>query len=316
MILYNIILGNQKLTPDIWSHVTDEFGNHFIAKEDIHQRIRIDKKVDDGIYPELGELSPVWASSNVQCYNILPGTRYVTNNRNMNPLILESKEYANEENQIVVYLTVSNNYAIARFNTSHRILQTYHKKDMFQGCAIVLDTKSRAEDNTIITLSVYDKKKDVYSQFKITMDDASGIAVNRKAIANKELLENVKKQTQKFHSRYMGFKIRTKPGDLLTTVYVTSDKFKQDIINATKNIKNAKILTVNPDQIASAKDIGNTAELEKIKVMLKNEFEPDRIKAITQCGVSLPLDMIRELKLLYVFDYDVTKKVLSCRKSN
>jgi hypothetical protein len=234
----------------------------------------------------------------------------------MNPLIHERKEYDNEEHQIVVYLTVSNNYAIARFNTSHRILQTYHKKDMFQGCAIVLDTKSRAEDNTIITLSVYDKKKDVYSQFKITMDDASGIAVNRKAIANKELLENVKKQTQKFHSRYMGFKIRTKPGDLLTTVYVTSDKFKQDIINATKNIKNAKILTVNPDQIASAKDIGNTAELEKIKVMLKNEFEPDRIKAITQCGVSLPLDMIRELKLLYVFDYDVTKKVLSCRKSN
>jgi hypothetical protein len=318
MILYNIVLGNQKLTPNSWSHIIDDFGNHFIAKDDINQRIRIDNKVDDRTYPDLGELKPVWSAANMQCYNILTGTRYVTNNRNMNPLLLTSKEYADGEDQIVIYITVSNNYAIARFNTSHRILQTYHKKDMFQGCAIVLDTKDRAADNRIITISVYDKKNDQYSKFNISFnkDDLNAITVKRKAITDKEFLDKIKAQTRKFKSRYMGFKILTKPEDLLTSVYVVSDKFKQDVINTTKNINKVNIITINPDQIAYAVENELTDELDKITNKLQKEFETNRIKAITQCGVSLPLDMIRKLKLLYVFDYDVTNKVLSCRKSN
>ena len=143
MILYNITLGNLNLTPDSWSHMVDVHGNHFIAKDDIHQRIRIDSKVEPETYPELGNLTPVWAAANMQCYNILPNTRWVNNNRNMNPILLPDRDVDSGKEQIVVYITVSNNYAIARFNTNHRILQTYHKKDMYQGCAVVLNTDDR-----------------------------------------------------------------------------------------------------------------------------------------------------------------------------
>ena len=91
MLLYNITLGNLNLAPDAWSHITDAYGNHFIVKDDIHQRIRIDGKVDPAIYPELGELTPVWTSSNMQCYDILPGTKWINNNRNMNPFLLMNR---------------------------------------------------------------------------------------------------------------------------------------------------------------------------------------------------------------------------------
>ena len=193
MILYNIVLGNLKLTPDSWSHITDSHGNHFIAKDDIHQRIRIDGKVDPSIYPNEGELTPVWSAANMQCYNILPGTRWVNNNRNMNPLLLSNKEIVEGQEQIVVYITVSNNYAIARFNTTHRILQTYHKKDMLQGCAVVLNEQNRSDDNRIISISVYDKKKKEYSQFNIAFmkDDLNKINIERKGISNKNILENI-----------------------------------------------------------------------------------------------------------------------------
>lgn len=312
MILYNITLGNLNLTPDSWSHVVDTHGNHFIAKDDIHQRIRIDSKVDPSSYPELGELKPTWTSSNMQCYELLSGTKWVNNNRNMNPLLLVNKNVEKTGEQIVVYINVSNNYAIGRFNTSHRILQTYHQKDTLQGCAIVLNTEDRKSDNRIISISVYDKKKNQYNQFNISFmkDDINKINIERKAITNSSMLEVLKKQTDKFNNRYMGFKILTKKDELLTVAYITSDKFKNDIINATKNIKNPKIITINPD------NINDQSYIDFITVLLENELVSDRIRSVTQCGVNLPLEVIRKLKILYVFDYNVKDNILSCKKSN
>ena len=118
MFLYNVVLGNQHLTPNPWTHIIDTHGNHFITKDDIHQRIRVDGKVDAKSFPELGELKPEWSTANMQCFNILPGTRWVNNNRNMNPLLIVNKGASKE--QIVVYITVSNNYIITRFNTNHK----------------------------------------------------------------------------------------------------------------------------------------------------------------------------------------------------
>ena len=312
MILYNITLGNLNLTPESWSHITDEHGNHFITKDDIRQRIRIDGKIDPSIYPELGNLTPVWAAANMQCYNILPGTRWVNNNRNMNPLLLMNKETDKTKEQIVIYITVSNNYSIVRFNTSHRILQTYHKKDVLQGCAVVLSTDERDADNRVISISVYDKKKDQYSQFNISFmkEDNTKISIGRKAITNDTVLSALKEQVQKFNNRLMGFKIITKPEELLTLTYITSDKFKPFIEKITKDINNPIIITVNPEQIE------DTKYFNEIIQNLQNEFETGRIRAITQCGVNLPLDTHRKLKLLYVFNYDVKNNILSCRKSN
>ena len=310
MVLYNIVLGNLNLAPNPWMHIMDEHGNHFIAKDDIRQRIRIDENVDQATYPELGELTPVWASSNIQCYNILPGTRWINNNRNMNPLLLPNKEATSA--QVVVYITVSNNYAITRFNTPYRILQTYHQKDTLQGCAVILNTEDITDNNKIISISVYDKKKDQYSWFNISFmkDDMDKIHIGRKAITDKAILETMQKQVKKFDNRYLGFKIITKPEELLTLTYVTSDKFKEEIYEATKNIKNVNIITFNPEHLNDENYVDGFVET------FKSEFENNRIRAITQCGVSLPLDVVRKLKLLYVFNYDVTNKVLSCRKSN
>jgi hypothetical protein len=312
MILYNIVIGNQNVASNPWSHIIDNHGNHFIAKDDIHQRIRIDNRVDETTYPAVGELKPTWSAVNTQRYELLAGTRWANNNRNMNPLLLSSKEFKDGNEQVVVYLTVSNNYIIGQFNTSHKILQTYHKKDVLQGCAIVLSTNDRENDNRIISLSVYDKNKDQYCQFNIIFmkEDINKIKVIRKPVVNTEVLNKMKEQVRKYKNRYMGFKILTKPEELMTSTYVTSDKFKQDVINATKKINKPKIITINPDQLTTEEG------RENIIAMLQDEFNADRVRAITQCGVSLPLDIIRDLKLLYVFNFDLKNNVLSCKKSN
>ena len=315
MILYNIILGNLNLAPDPWKHTIDEHGNHFIAKEDIRQNIRIDGGVDESNYPKAGDLEPTWAAANMQCYHVLPGTKWINNNRNMNPMLLATKEPKEEKEQIVVYITVSNNYSIVRFNTNHRILQTYHKKDIFQGCAVVLNNTERNADNRIIAINAYDRKRDQYNQFNIAFmkDDINKIRIERKSITNTNVLETMKTQIEKFSNRYMGFKILTKPTELLTRYYVTTEKYKNDIIKATANINNVRVITIDNllDQSNDSNEFVN-----KFVSEYQKEFETERIRSITQCGTTIPLEAIKQLKLLYVFNYNMKDNVLSCKKSN
>ena len=311
MILYNVILGNQNLAPDPWTHIEDPHGNHFIAKDDLHQRIRIDAKVDSSIYPPIGELTPEWSSANMKCYKLLPKTRWVNNNRNMNPLLLPQREGEEDKELIILYLTVSNNYAICSFKCNYPILQTYHKKDTLQGCAIVLNNTD-ITDHKIISINAYDRKKDQYIQFGVSFmdDDMTKLTVTKKMIKNQVTINNMNELVHKYKSRYMGFKILTNKDQLLTLTYLTNDKFKPTIESITKDINKPNIIVLNSDKMEDEK------YLTEITEMLLTKFTDGRIRAITQCGINLPLDIVRKLKLLYVFNYDVKNSTLSCRKSN
>jgi hypothetical protein len=81
-------------------------------------------------------------------------------------------------------------------------------------------------------------------------------------------------------------------------------------VTATKNINNPNIIVLDQERLDNNEDLSETIE------SLQNLLEQGRIRAVTQCGVNLPLEVVRKLKLLYVFNYDTKNNVLSCRKSN
>lgn len=312
MLLYNIVLGNHSVVPEKWSHIVDEHGNHFIANDSIRQRMRIDKGVDPELYPEVGELEPVWSSSNMQCYHMLP-VRWVNNNKNMNPLLLMDKNADENNEQIVIYLTVASNYSILFFNTNHRILQTYHKNNVLQGCAIVLNEEERDTQKEFIKLTVYDNKKEQFSSISIkpSENDKRKILTERKAVSDKNSIKSMNDHMKKFKGRFMGFKIISKPKELLTSTYIVDKKFEEIIRKKTENISNITIYPVDAKRMKSDEEY-----ISDLVPILKDDIDTNRIRSITLCGVNLSLNIIRDLKLLYVFNYDVKHDVLSCKKSN
>jgi len=312
MYLYNVILGNQNIAPAKWCHMVDDYGNHFIAKDDISQRLRIDKEVDQNKHPQVGELPVEWASANMCCHHILPGIRWSNNNKNMNPLLLNDRRVAEnpEFEQIVCYLTVSSNYKIVRFATEHRILQTYHRENEYQGCAIVLDTDAKKDSPTIIEVYAYNTKKDEYKKITVAFTENDKINTIIKNVTNKATIADMKEQCSKFKNRYMGFKILTHSGDMITRAWVVSPKYKEMVQNRLKGINSAMIIEVSPDEVGNDPEV-----LERTKQKL-SILRESRIRSLTLCGVQLPLSIIRELRIIYVFNYDVKNDILSCRKSN
>ena len=324
MYLYNVIFGNYNIAPDPWSHIMDEHGNHFITKEDIRQRMRLDKSIQPVDYPHEGELEPIWKSSNIQCYQFLPNVKWVNNNKNMNPLLLANKVEDgstpdSDDEQIVVYVTVQANYHITRFTTKYKILQTYHKKDVLQGCAVVLTVgELKADDrHEIIQFSAYDDKKKDFANFTVEAmsDDLTKINTKRKSVTDPKLKARMQQQIDKYKNSYMGFKIRVHPGDSLTSLYIISDRLDPSVhekIDAiAETINGFFYFQVDMDSYE------NDEEYQKdFFAQLKNEIEKNRIRAVTLVGVRLPLPIIKQMKLLYVFDYRPEQNLIVCKKAN
>lgn len=318
MYLFNTSIGKpQNNNSTSWSHLVDERDNHFISRDDILQRIRIDKTVDIDTFPQAGQLEAEWQDINSSRYNILPKTRWVNNNKNMNPLLLVDSEAGSHGEQVVVYITVSmEKYKLVRYRTNHRILQTFHKKDEYQGAVVVFNTDDLKDSKgAVAQLQLFNKKLKKYEQVNITINTESyELAVNSYVISDKKQIELLKDYEKKLRGRIVGFKIITKPNDLLTSLYITTKELRREVEDLTKDIKNAQIIEIS-DSFADGKS-ASEKDIESAKAYLKQRFAEKRIRALTCYGINLPREIVRELRLLYVFKYNTEVKILSCKKSN
>ena len=311
MILYDVRVGNN-ISDDSWEFITDEFGNNFITKPSIYQRLRIDKTIE-GIEPKVVEAS--WKSNDAARYEFLTDKklRWANNNKNMNPILLVDE---NTSDLSICYVTLSDEYILLRYRTSAEILQTFHKKDEYQGAVVVFNTDDLKDSKgAVAQLQLFNKKLKKYEQVNITINTESyELAVNSYVISDKKQIELLKDYEKKLRGRIVGFKIITKPNDLLTSLYITTKELRREVEDLTKDIKNAQIIEIS-DSFADGKS-ASEKDIESAKAYLKQRFAEKRIRALTCYGINLPREIVRELRLLYVFKYNTEVKILSCKKSN
>ena len=115
MVLYDVRVGNN-IVDDSWEFITDEFGNNFITKPSIYQRLRIDKTIE-GIETKSVEAS--WKSNDAARYEFLTDKklRWANNNKNMNPILLVDE---NASDLSICYVTLSDEYIHIFFSDTER----------------------------------------------------------------------------------------------------------------------------------------------------------------------------------------------------
>ena len=176
-MLLSIILGDQNssVTND-WSLTTDEYGNTFISNESIRQKIRLGKKVEE-------KLETLFSSSNMKGYNITENTFLSNNNKNMNLSLMnfwsnDKEVLENHKDDNVIYITFLNkNYKMISYDTcGFKVIQTYRKKDEYQGLAISF------KDLGVCVFSMYAKDLVMNRFVKITINSNSQIILPRISI--------------------------------------------------------------------------------------------------------------------------------------
>lgn len=295
MTLYDVRVGNN-IVDDSWEFITDEFGNNFITKPSIYQRLRIDKTIE-GIEPKVVEAS--WKSNDAARYEFLTDKklRWANNNKNMNPILLVDE---NSSGLSICYITLSEGYILLRYRTSAEILQTFHKKNASQGCCVVFD-EDKLTKGSILQLQIKDKKTSRYLQVYLNVENGE-IKKVVKPISDKKVLA-----TLRAIKKPNNFKIQVKSG-LMTLAYIVTNKEQyESVIN--EEISNP-IIYEYVDGLTS-KDLEED---------LSSFFGENRIRAVTVMGMDassvLNKDLVRNLRLLYIFEYNDDTKSLICKRSN
>ena len=294
MVLYDVRVGNN-IVDDSWEFITDEFGNNFITKPSIYQRLRIDKTIE-GIEPKVVEAS--WKSNDAARYEFLTDKklRWANNNKNMNPILLVDE---NTSDLSICYVTLSEDYILLRYRTSAEILQTFHKKNASQGCCVVFD-EDKLTKGSILQLQIKEKKTSRYLQVYLNVENGE-IKKVIKPISDKKVLA-----TLRAIKKPNNFKIQVKSG-LMTLAYIVTNKEQyESIIN--EEISNP-IIYEYIDGLTS-KDLEED---------LSSFFGENRIRAVTIMGMDasvLNKDLVRNLRLLYIFEYNDDTNSLICKRSN
>ena len=291
----------------VWSIESDNYGNNYYTKENIRKRIRLAKDLD--FQPNLERANPpeVFHGGIVNEYNTPANSRWVNNNKNMNPMLIAGKD----DEQMIVYLTVmAEDYRVIDYTTRHRVLQTYRKKDEYQGCVIVLNKSDLCKnekdtDNEIFRLVVRNKTTERFEVIRLKFKN------DKIEICDSEDISDYKPArlyaVEKKFTEGVLFRVRVKKNDFLTNTYFVSPDKEEETKELVSGIKNANVVILTDEMLNN---------MEILRAVLRDELEAKNIRAFTTNGVRIPNELVKEFKQLYIFDYDSEKGYLKCVKSN
>jgi hypothetical protein len=324
-MIYHFSIGAYKHYNDAENNATimkDEHDNSFISLNAINQRIRI----TSGCHSLQSVTSDDFLiSSNsfatVNDADILPYMvtkfslgdaldseyRWVNNSKNMNPMFISNrkpKDADTKNEQIIAYITLDPRVKVLSYSTKYSILQTYGKKDYYTGCTIVLnrDDITVGEENVLMTIKFVDTTTHRYKVANISIDEAGKPTMNIEDVVGDEV-SKMRFNDRKYKSS-LRFRYKTKKKQLLTSYYICEKYQEQFVRDLVKDLHNPTVMTVDTPFDESNSNV----------VDLLNTLSENHVKAITTIGVDIPLDVLKKHKIFNVFEYDIEKEILKCKR--
>lgn len=274
-----------------WALITEN-GSSYLEKQDIRQRIRLDKDIDfDRV-----DFGTIWSTSNITSYRLDANLYWMNSRLNFNPVLLEASRLQKTDTNIV-YLTIAKkNNRLNRFEVQKgEILLTYHG-DEYIGCAVVIH-EPLAPNEPIVTLECYNMKKDKAN--KITLfSNPSGAVQYKVTPAQKDRVSDIERQ--KNEEKPLTFKVVPAANHTTLTAYWLVSKSYEDECRAMfKRKRDIRVIGVDDTNLDEVLDT-----------------IPKGVRAITLCGISIPLEKLKKKRLIYVFAYDMATKLIKCLKTN
>lgn len=313
-MLYTAVIGSKNGLEDAWDIVKDQYGNHFFSKDDIRQRIRIDHRVPIEDYPDTS--IPSINGGFYTAYPFPTNVQLNFNQKNMNPILMTKKK-DDEIDPLIIYLVVSSaTYQIVEYAPAQDILQTFHSKGVYQGCAIVpdkdtmspVDGDEEATQTRLISLTVKEVKMKRFLDINFYYQEKKGkgsILIEKISIQDRSRIRRLQQILSKKRTA-VGFRISTDNFKIVST-YLVSPKYHEELKEKLQGDRYATIHVMNQDFLEDS---------ERLSAYLREQILDYRIRAITLCDVELPVEYWKELRLLYVFNYDMEHGKFSCIKTN
>ena len=313
-MLYDVKMGNSEKFNGAWSSTVNHGANYdsvFYSNEAIKQRIKLGNGVSDAI-TQVETAEEETLGIILDTYQIHHKVFFSNNMNNLNVIALnyrnkDRNKYNSFVEDEILYITLDNNrYRMMYYETyNNEIIQTYHNRSEYYGCAIVFKRKSN-EVTPIISITVKDTESNNYLKFAFFVDTEGVFSISTDIITEKiedtnevnteySRLASIEQKRSKYFLFFKAdFNIKQNHWPSNTFVVKTDmvDKFRERI----SKINSAQIITCDTDEF-NGQITGN-------------------VRTVTFVGVSIPKDFFKNNKIFYAFMYDIDKDELKCIRSN
>ena len=315
-MLSNVIFGNQNDVNHKWETITDNYGNAFIVNESISQKIRLGSRVE----PKLEKIAD---SPRAVTYAIPENIFISNNNKNMNVSFMnywtkneEEAEERHDDN--IVYITIMNaDYKLINYDTKYNIVQTYKKKGLYNGLAIVVPEEPENEDEetksrrTVFTMQAKDLKLNKFVTVSVDIEADGTVSTIQYPIEDRKLLNETRSNFKKLGDKTKSFLVSI--DKYPTSTFIVPSSKVEDIKKIGEKIPNLNIIEVEENVFTGKL---SPKEKDKYKKLFTEKLVNNRIRAITTVGLRIPHDFCKEYKILYLFNYDTKTDTIKCIKSN
>lgn len=308
-MLYDVMIGG---AVGEWKQSKDSYGNVAIDNSAISQRIRIAKNLDSEctyIYKSNDRAKSSDDEDFSMCsYSFARNTRVVRNVNNMGMLMIPNRK--DDPNEFI-YLTINNEsgYELIDYGTlGSDIINTYKKKDKYQGCLIQFNPRILKEEfKTVKEIPIF--KADLFTDGVIRIVELIFDAIMNEVHVYVNDSNSLFDTFQRAYSerKFLHFRLSDCEG-FATNVIFTNEKNAKDLQNVIKEVKigTPEICVLTDDQLKTI-DSGKYKEDKDIMAIVDKYIMQKRIKAVTIFNVKLNKDFLKENNILYLFKYDINE---------
>lgn len=239
----------------------------------------------------------------------------ISNGYTLNPIVVEKEKNTNGKILINLSLDISA-YSLLRYTCSYDIRNTYRKFNDYQGCLISVDCPDETNNGPIefLYMLVLDINTNMYKKIILTLEPDGTlykVQMNITTSLTSSEFAICKRVSSKYDNKTLGFKFDIKKPETIPTsvlVYKESDSTKEEITRFISD-KFIKGISIPDDKLE---------DVDFIIDEIYNNLGNTKIKAISEYDLTLPLNVFKRMKILYVFKvtYEDEKINIRCLKSN
>jgi hypothetical protein len=324
MKLISISIGEGLSSANEWIVDKDGHGNDRLINKLSTQRIRVDKYVNISAKNSFTKRKSHKGTSSI--YDLPADSHVVTSYINLNMNLVKTKKIDDShKGDNLIYITISNtDYALMDYlilDDYEKIIQSFRKKDKFQGCVILFDkNKINIEDKflPVILLNLWNIKTKKYEQKKIALEINDKGYIHDVSIETSEITDLISindyhTTREKNTNYYHGFKI-SNTDRILTNTVITDDENLNDVDNLPESEACQNVIVVNKDTFKKDSDGNYSKDAEKL---FDEYLTKKNVRAITVIGnnIRIQKDFCIKYKILYLFSYDLKTGINTCIKS-
>ena len=315
-----------------WNHKFTNRSN-FLYSKDTNLSIKVDGRVktlflDNFKYTRTNIDTESVKISSTKVETGIKYVKAVSNRYSLNPVLypMNGNVDGTTETMLIHLVLDTSSFSVMRYNSNFNVIATYRKFNEYQGCLISVPMNIKDnETDEVIELLMLDKESNRFKKITLTVTNHGCSSITGRDIyvidRKEENLTKVelgicRKVSKKNEGKSLGFKYNLCSNDdaayrIYTNVFICKESdISSDKISDIVNSKNYTVISIEDDKIEDVDYVVN-----KINDTLKNI----KVRAITEYNMALPVNVFKQLKILYVFKLQYNKdgrEYIYCLKSN